>query len=82
MFVLSQNITLSFMCTCFVQVNKILRAAEHRPFNAKSEGHQRFLRGRLQKINELERLCPNLDLDKERALFESQLLEAPVLSGH
>ena len=65
------------------QVKKMMQATQHRPFNPKNHAHQGFLRSRLKKLDDLERLHPSLDLDAERAFFESQVVVDEVdMSPH
>lgn len=57
------------------QIKKIEQASKHRPFQVESESHQKFLRNQLQAINKLKADYPHLDFDKEKAFFESCLVE-------
>ncbi|PKP09980.1 MAG: GSCFA domain protein [Bacteroidetes bacterium HGW-Bacteroidetes-4] len=57
------------------QIKKIELASKHRPFQVKSESHQKFLQKQLQAINKLKADYPHLDFDKEQAFFENCLLE-------
>lgn len=66
----------------FCQVLKVVQGTEHRPFNPKSDAHQTFLRKQLQKVDNLERKYPLLNLDDERRRFEAQILEPVAASGH
>jgi hypothetical protein len=52
------------------EVEKIVQAARHRPFNSKSETHQTFVRQQLDKIN-LLRQQYGIGFDEEEALFNS-----------
>lgn len=63
------------------QVHKVVQGTEHRPFNPKSDAHQAFLRKQLQKVDNLERKYPRLNLDDERGRFEAQLLEPVAASS-
>ncbi|MGE4288144.1 MAG: GSCFA domain-containing protein [Salinivirgaceae bacterium] len=57
------------------QINKIVQASKHRPFQVESESHQKFLRSQLQIINKLKATYPQLDFEKEKAIFERDLVE-------
>jgi hypothetical protein len=57
------------------QIKKIEQASKHRPFQVESESHQKFLRSQLHAINKLKADYPQLDFDKEKAFFESCLVE-------
>lgn len=71
-----------FLPSCRCQVHKVVQGTEHRPFNPKSDAHQAFLRKQLQKVDNLERKYPRLNLDDERGCFEAQILEPVAASGH
>eukprot|EP00752_Nemacystus_decipiens_P009174 g8195.t1 len=64
------------------EVHKVVQGTEHQPFNPKSDAHQAFLRKQLQKVDNLERKYPRLNLDDERRHFEAQILEPVATSGH
>lgn len=64
------------------QVNKVMLAKEHRPFNPRSEAHQNFLRRQLQRLDKLQGKHPKLMLDDERAFFQSHLLEVATPQRH
>lgn len=55
------------------QVTKILKAAQHRPFNPKSAEYEKFLRANLDEIAKLQASFPELDWEKETAHFNQQL---------
>lgn len=59
----------------------MVQGTEHRPFNPKSDAHQTFLRKQLQKLDNLKRKYPRLNLDDERGCFEAQILEPAAASG-
>ncbi len=56
------------------QMEKLVQASEHRPFQGASEQHQQFVKKQLSKINSFCEQYPQLDLQKEKAIFEKQLL--------
>lgn len=51
------------------RINKVVAAAEHRPFNPTSEGYKSFCRTQLTEIAALK----NVDLSNEKAFFERML---------
>ena len=51
------------------EVEEILSAARHRPFQPDSPAHQAFREKQLQKIGELEKRYPFLDFGEERRAF-------------
>lgn len=51
------------------QINKLVNATEHRPFNTKPEAHQQFLLTMLKKASDLQSKHPELDLSEEIAYF-------------
>lgn len=57
------------------EVEKVVRAAAHRPFNIQSEEHQKFLRKYLQILNNLERNHPLMDFEKEKTIFLENLCQ-------
>lgn len=56
------------------QIDAILKAARHRPFNPESQSHQGFLGKQLERIAVLEKAHPDLDFSLEREIFLSQLI--------
>lgn len=56
------------------EVDKMLRAAAHKPFQPQSEAHQKFVHTQLKKLERLEKALPKSDWTEERARFEGQLL--------
>lgn len=60
------------------QWEKVVRALEHRPFNAESEPYQQFVRQSLSKITELKECYPYLEVQGEMERFESQLKPSRV----
>ena len=57
------------------KVEKINRAAAHRPLNPSSKSHREFLKKQLLNIEELKKEYPFLELRGERENFESQIVE-------
>jgi hypothetical protein len=55
------------------QWEKVVRALEHRPFNAESEQYQQFIRQNLSKIKELKEHYPYLEVQGEVERLESQI---------
>ena len=55
------------------QWEKVVRALEHRPFNAESEQYQQFIRQNLSKIKELKERYPYLEVQGEVERLESQI---------
>ena len=51
------------------RINKVVAAAEHRPFNPTSEGYKSFCRTQLTEIAALK----NVDLSNEKAFFDRML---------
>ncbi len=46
-------------------IEEIIRGLEHRPFDAKSEGYQKFIGNLIEKIHRLTEKHPGLDFEKE-----------------
>lgn len=51
-------------------IEKILLAAQHRPFNPATAQHRAFAAAQLAAIEQLEKVWPGLDFGKERAVFQ------------
>ena len=51
------------------EVHKILQAMAHRPYRPASENHRKFRQAQLQKIHDLEKRYPYLDLSVEKKYF-------------
>jgi hypothetical protein len=51
------------------QIEQIVSAAEHRPFNPEGEAHKAFCRKMLAKVEAL----PEIDFSLEKSLFERYL---------
>ncbi|MEN0002824.1 MAG: GSCFA domain-containing protein [Bacteroidota bacterium] len=56
------------------QIEKLVKASQHRPLHPTSLPHQAFLHQQLQKLAHLTTQYPTLSFEKERKLFEEQLL--------
>ena len=54
------------------KAQKLNRAIAHKPFNYKSENHQKFIREQLEFIKELESTYPSIDLSDEKTHFLDQ----------
>lgn len=52
------------------QLQKIIQAKKHRPFDEKSENHQLFLRKQVSKINNLQQQYPFLDFGEDLKWFK------------
>lgn len=55
------------------QIEKIIKASQHRPFQPKSAAHQLFVKKQLEKIAQLEQQYPFLNFSKEKKLFTTIL---------
>jgi len=56
------------------KAEKIIQASQHRPFQVASKNHQAFLQKQLEEIAALNNAFPFMKFEKERAIFEKQLL--------
>ncbi len=56
-----------------MEIEKIVRAKNHRPFNPKTEKHQKFLSNCLMKCEELEGKYAYINLKLEKEYFAKQL---------
>ena len=54
------------------QIEKILAAAQHRPFHRNTEAHQSFVRTQLEAIATLKKEVPGLNFEKEETVFLEQ----------
>ena len=52
------------------QIERIRRAAEHRPFNPRSDSHRKFCAKMLGEIDNLYRKYPDIDFSKEIEEFK------------
>lgn len=59
-------------------VEGLVSAASHRPFNPSSEPHQKFLRSQLETAARLEQRASALDLSAVRRRLESTLVPVPL----
>ena len=57
----------------FAELDRINLARRHKPFHPETEQHQRFLRKTIEKIQDLKKLYPYLDLGEEERWFINQL---------
>jgi hypothetical protein len=55
------------------EMEKIISAMKHKPFNKESEAHQKFISSQIQNIREIENAYPFINLSKEKEYFEKQL---------
>ena len=55
------------------RIEKIQRAASHRPFDAQSQSHKTFCRKQLGEIDEILQHHPTLDFQKEKDCFNAYL---------
>ena len=55
------------------KIEKIKAAAQHRSFHPQSIAHQQFLKKQLEKVENLAKEYPFLDLTEEHAVFEQQI---------
>jgi len=46
-------------------ISKILQSCSHKPFNFSSEPHQKFIRELILQIQQIQKLHPQLNFDKE-----------------
>ncbi len=56
------------------EMEKMTKAIAHKPFNQFTEGYQQFCEQQLNKIYVFEKLCPEINFEKEIAFFKSQRL--------
>ncbi|MGE0560191.1 MAG: GSCFA domain-containing protein [Flavobacteriales bacterium] len=59
--------------TLNLKIEKLLSAVKHKPFDFKSEAHQKFIADQLNQMDELTKNYPFLDFEKEKR--EIQLLK-------
>ncbi len=48
------------------QIQQLVRASEHRPFNPETATHQKFVAETLHKMDALEQIQPNISFEQER----------------
>jgi len=53
------------------QINRILLASQHRPFNPKSNQHKTFIRQTLSEIEAIKKVNSNLNFDDEMEILQS-----------
>ena len=56
------------------EIEKIVRAREHRVRNPKSNKHQEFLKDQIEKIENLKMNHPKLNLVEDEAYFKDQII--------
>lgn len=56
------------------QIDKIIQAKNHRPFDEHSELHQKFIQNQIQKIYHLQQQFSFLNFEKELNWFEEKLI--------
>lgn len=54
------------------RINKLQKAADHRPFSIQSESHQKFIANSIRKVDELAKELKELDLSELKQAFEKQ----------
>ncbi|NOX66754.1 MAG: GSCFA domain-containing protein, partial [Chlorobi bacterium] len=59
--------------TLMKEIEKIVKAREHRVRNVKSETHQMFIKAQIEKIKMLQDKHPHLDLSGDESYFRKQL---------
>lgn len=57
------------------EITKIVMATNHLPFNPNSENHQKFIDGRLNKINEINSTYSFIDFSKEKEHLLNQKID-------
>lgn len=55
-------------------VNSILSAARHKPFNPNTDTHQKFVKNTLSKIDDVNKQSPDLDFELEKDILRKQLV--------
>lgn len=58
-----------------VQIEKLLKAVAHRPFNPETEAHQKFLEKTKNSIRQLMQNYPNKNWDSEIEIINKQLIK-------
>lgn len=56
------------------KIQKIISAAQHRPFNPNTESHQKFIQSTFLNMEMLEKQLPNLSFGTERKLMRENLI--------
>ena len=57
------------------QMDKIIQAKNHRPFDENSENHQKFIQNQIQKIYQLKKQFAFLNFEKELNWFKEKLIQ-------
>lgn len=68
---LIKNSTFSLMD----KVDRIVKAAQHKPFQPEAAPHQKFIKKQLAEIESLTKKYPQMDFSKEVALFGDSIIE-------
>ncbi|BDS14334.1 GSCFA domain-containing protein [Aureispira anguillae] len=55
-------------------IAKLQKAIQHRPFNPKSNGHQKFVLQQLKNIDKIQKKVPTLNLETAKQHFSEQLI--------
>lgn len=55
-------------------ITKLQKAIQHRPFNPKSNGHQKFVLQQLKNIDKIQKKVPTLNLETAKQHFSEQLI--------
>ncbi len=55
------------------EIEKIISAMKHKPFNKESEAHQKFISSQIQNIGKIRTAYPFIDLSKEKEFFLQNL---------
>jgi hypothetical protein len=77
-----------FIATCIDEPSQqlmkeiavVVAAKNHRPFNAVSEQHKKFLQTNLEKVNKLQQQFPYIDFKIERGFFACDIQVPPSAS--
>ena len=56
------------------QIDRLIQAKNHRPFEERSESHQKFIQNQIQKIRQLEKQFSFLNFEKELNWFSEKLI--------
>jgi hypothetical protein len=55
------------------EIEKILLAADHKPFVKQSDAHVQFINSQIEHVQRLQKKYPFIHLDGEKKYFEDQL---------
>jgi GSCFA family len=56
------------------KIDETVNATNHRPFNVKTEAHQKFIINSLKKIEKIESKNKKINLEKEKKILNAQLI--------